>query len=329
MGLRDDVKQRRHEKIRSLLHHYNEIPDNGPDKQASEWNSGPGSNMDAGTTHQEEPVARHNADKTLRAAVDPSASGKGKARPLDPELAWKQNPNPWAAWDEERQSGETRSYVKSQHTDDFDPPGSSGWRRFRKELAWKFAVSVALFGGIWAMFETEYPWTAKGQAFVSEAMTSEIDFASVATWYKDVFAGAPSFIPIFGGSSGQATLVDGQPKQPVVSPLENATVVRTFAELLNGVELAGDPEAAVVAAETGRVIQVSVQGDSVLIQHANERTTIYGKLAAVNVAVNDWIEAGQTIGKLQPAGYDGHSFLYFAVKQKDRYMDPLDVIPID
>ncbi|RJE91041.1 M23 family metallopeptidase [Paenibacillus sp. 1011MAR3C5] len=329
MGLRDDVKQRRHEKIRSLLHHYNESSDNGPNRQASEWSSDSGSNMNAVAPLQEELVPKSSVDKSMRSPAGASVSDKGKTRSLDPELAWKQNPNPWAAWDEERQPGRARSYVKSQHTDDFDPPGTSGWKRFRNELAWKFAISVALFGGIWAMFEAEYPWTAKGQAFVTESMSSEIDFESVAAWYKDVFAGAPSFIPIFGGNGGQATLVDGQPKQPVVSPLENATVVRTFADLLNGVELAGDPEAAVAAVETGRVIQVSPQGDSVLIQHANERTTIYGKLAAVNVAVNDWVEAGQTIGKLQPAGHDGHSFLYIAVKQKDRYMDPLDVIPID
>jgi len=330
MGLRDDVKQRRHAKIRSLLHHYNESQNEyEADKPAVEWGSGARRGSQSSNTLHEEPLPKKQAELSYRDGAELPVSDKGKARSQDPELAWKQNPNPWAAWDEERGQGGARSYVKSQHTDDFDPPRVSGWKRIRNDLAWKFAISAALFGGIWAMFENDYPWTAKGQAFVSEAMSSEIDFASVASWYNDMFAGSPSFIPIFGGSSGQAALVDGQPKGPVVSPLEGATVVRTFADLLNGVELAGDPEAPVAAAETGRVIQVSAQGDSVLIQHANERTTIYGKLAAVNVTVNDWVEAGQTIGKLQPAGRDGHSFLYFAVKQKDRYMDPLDVIPID
>ncbi|WP_165861126.1 M23 family metallopeptidase [Paenibacillus paeoniae] len=328
MGLRDDVKQRRHEKIRSLLHYYNGSQDKDRrDEQANEWNTDSDSNISADKSLQEARASNETADPPLRRGNRPV--GLTQTGSADPELAWKQNPNPWAAWGEDRGSTGTRSFVKSQHTDDFEPP-RGGWRRLRKELAWKFALSVAIFGGIWTMFESEHPWSAKGQAFVSDAMSNEIDFASVALWYKDVFAGAPSFIPIFGGKSGNATLVDGQPKGLVVSPLEGATVVRTFADLLNGVELAGDPEAAVVAAETGRVIQISTRKDSVLIQHANERISIYGKLATVNVAVNDWVEAGQLIGKLQPVENDaGYSFLYFAVKQKDRYMDPLDVIPID
>jgi stage IV sporulation protein FA len=45
--------------------------------------------------------------------------------------------------------------------------------------------------------------------------------------------------------------------------------------------------------------------------------------------VNDWVEAGQQIGSLQTAVDGEQSFLHFAVKQNDRYMDPLDVIPID
>lgn len=366
MGLRDDVKQRRHAKIRSLLNHYNESQSdkNMRDVQL-ELNSVSSDSIHAGKRVQAESGISDQLDKLERlerqvrqeerdrqskldnldmldnldeldkpnksskAAPRHAGHGKGTAASLDPELAWKQNPNPWATWDEDRQPAEKRSYVNSQHTDDLDPP-SGGWRRLRKELAWKFAISVAIFGGIWAMFESEHPWSVKGQAFISEAMSNEIDFAAVALWYKDVFAGAPSFIPIFGGNGGDATLVDGQPKQPVVSPLEGATVVRTFADLLNGVELAGDPEAAIVAAETGRIIQVSAQKDSVIIQHANERITVYGKLASVSVSVNDWVEAGQQIGSLKPAEKDsGHSFLYFAVKQKDRYMDPLDVIPID
>lgn len=314
MGLRSDVKQRRQEKIKSLIHHYQE--------SAHEHNA-------INREKPSEPVkpepraARAKDGRPAPASLSPAPV----THPLDPELAWKKNPNPWSGWEYLEQPPGSRSFVKSQHTDDFQPPDRS-WGRFRKELTWKVVLSALVFGAVWAMFKVEHPLTQKGQEFVKEAMTEEINFEAVALWYNNVFAGAPSFIPLFD-DGGSAELVDGKPITPVVAPLEEAAVVRTFAELLNGIELAGASEAEVMAAETGRVIQVTERGDSVLIQHANNRITIYGKLESASVAVNDWVEAGQPIGKL-PAAQDGdQSFLYFAVKQNDRYMDPLDVIPLD
>ncbi|RIX50547.1 hypothetical protein D3P08_19920 [Paenibacillus nanensis] len=316
MGLRNDVKQRRQEKIKSLIHQYQE--------SAHEHNA-INRGIPSEPVKPEPRAAQTKESKPAPASLSPAPAN----HPLDPELAWKRNPNPWSGWedrDREQPPG-SRSFVKSQHTDDFQPPDKS-WGRFRKELTWKVIVSALMFGAVWAVFEVEHPLTQKGQAFVKEAMTEEINFEAVALWYNNVFAGAPSFIPLFDGG-GSAELVDGKPITPVVAPLEDAAVVRTFAELLNGIELAGASEAEVMAAETGRVIQVTERGDSVLIQHANNRITIYGKLESASVAVNDWVEAGQPIGKL-PASQDGdQSFLYFAVKQNDRYMDPLDVIPLD
>lgn len=291
MGLKDNVKQRRHDKIRSLLDHYNE-PDVSHQK----------------STNATPEIQTFNA--------------------LDPELAWKRNPNPWAAWEEQEPMPAGRSYVKSQHTDLFHPP-TNGWARLRKEITWKIVISLTLLGGVWTLFQLDHPMASKGQAFVSEVMKSEIDFASVALWYKDVFAGAPSFIPIFQDGSGYAALVDGEIRQAAVPPIEDAIVIRTFADLLNGVELAGDSGAQVVSIEKGRVIQVTEGRDSVLIQHANDRITIYGNLGGASVAVNQWVEAGQSIGRLLISEEKGQSLLYFAVKQNDRYMDPLDVIPID
>lgn len=314
MGLRDDVKQRRQQKIKSLIHQYQESAH--ADEHADMERMIP-------TAKPEPKVGQAKESKTAQAGIAPDRA----IHPLDPELAWKTNPNPWAVWEDREQPNSPRRFVKSQHADDFQPPVKS-WRGLRKELAWKFILSALAFGAVWGMFEIEHPLAQHGQAFVREAMTEEINFEAVAIWYKDVFAGAPSFIPLFNSGEG-AELVDGKPNTPVVAPLEDAAVVRTFADLLSGVELAGASEAEVVAAETGRVIQVTERGDSILIQHANNRMTIYGKLGSAAVAVNDWVEAGQLIGTL-PAAQDGeYSYLHFAVKQNDRYIDPLDVIPFD
>ncbi|MNR44805.1 Stage IV sporulation protein FA [compost metagenome] len=81
--------------------------------------------------------------------------------------------------------------------------------------------------------------------------------------------------------------------------------------------------------DKGRVIFVTDKGDNILIQHAGNVITVYGELSQSFVTVNDWVEAGDIIGKLPDAGSGGSSPLYFAVKRNDRYIDPLDVIPLD
>ncbi|MBD2870446.1 M23 family metallopeptidase [Paenibacillus arenilitoris] len=252
---------------------------------------------------------------------------------LDPEDAWKANPNPWARWDEAHDAFRKSSFVKGQGEAGHSPPVVKRSKHsFRNQFLWKLAIASLLFAGIWAMFRQDSEWAMQGRAIVTQALEDEIDFAAAAAWYKDHFAGAPSFIPIFRNDPGPAVGADGTVKLPVVAPLANGVLVRTFAELLDGVELAGASEAEVVAVETGRVLVLSEQangGSTVVVQHANGRVTVYGKLAQTEVQENDWVEAGDPIGRLPKADGAEPSLLYFAVKQNDKYIDPAGVIPLD
>jgi stage IV sporulation protein FA len=329
MGLRDDVRQRRHEKIKSLLEEYaakqegGEAPLQATAHMAKEEKRGKNEPNRRARTEEETHLVFPTAPP---AATDrESSSGQGQ----DPELAWKRNPNPWSAWDEETaQGGAPRSFVRQTRTyDDSGNPPRGGWSRFRRGLRWKAVAALLVFGGIYGMFHYQADWAQRGQQIVKQALTDEFDFAAAAVWYKQAFAGAPSFIPMFQGDSSGAVGVDGGVSGTIVVPIEGASLIRTFAETLNGVELAGDSEAPVAAAETGRVIMVTEE--QVLIQHANNRVSVYGKLGGTNVTVNDWVEAGDAIGKLKKANESGQSLLYFSVKQDDRYMDPLEVITLD
>ncbi|WP_424768140.1 peptidoglycan DD-metalloendopeptidase family protein [Paenibacillus sp. sgz302251] len=255
------------------------------------------------------------------------------ARELDPEKVWKTNPNHWASWNEDKGAFDRRSYVRgSEKQNSREPHDKLVKHSFRKELQWKLLIALLLFAAIWTMFRYDNEWTLQGQSLVKQALTHEIDFAAAAAWYKEHFAGAPTFIPIFQDESQTAIGADGTVMLPIVAPMAGGSLVRTFAELLNGVELAGESEQPVVAVETGRVLLLNDQaedGSTVVIQHANQRVTVYGKLGFTEVNVNDWVEAGEPIGKLQKAEDEQPSLLYFAVKQNDRYVDPMGVIPID
>ncbi|MFC5650088.1 peptidoglycan DD-metalloendopeptidase family protein [Paenibacillus solisilvae] len=252
----------------------------------------------------------------------------------DPERLWKSQPNPWesAGW----RVPPIPSKNNFQTKDGGGGQSGPDLKFIGRGLFIQSAISAALFIILFAMFRLDNPAAKQGQQLVTAALTENMDFESAAEWYKQVFSGAPSFIPSFGKDDNNAAkLAEGEVELPIIAPLAAGSVVRTFAETLSGVEIAGHSEEAVLAAETGRVLLVTDDentGKTVVIQHADNRVTVYGRLGLVQAAVNDWVEAGQSIGKLSAAGTDapdGQSLLFFAVKEKGKYVNPADVVPID
>lgn len=243
----------------------------------------------------------------------------------DPEQLWKSQANPWesAGW----------RIARSAHSGSGGRDNSGRYPSYIKGLFIQAAVSAALFFIIVAMFRIDMPVFKKGQELVAAALTDQIDFSAAAAWYDAAFAGAPSFIPLFGNNgTTESKLAEGGVSLPVSAPLNNGTVVRSFAETLGGVEIAGEPEEPVAAVETGRVLLVT--GDengrkTIVLQHVNERHTIYGGLENSSVKVGDWVESGSVLGTLAAAGENESSLLFFAVKEKNRYVNPADVVPLD
>ncbi len=260
---------------------------------------------------------------------DSSNKSSRQLKPLmerDPEKAWKNNPDPWASWENADKRFTKQSFVKEPDWSRYEKPGKgSVWM---KEFVIKTVLSAMIFVAVWSLFEYSNSWTRKGQAFVKQALTEEFNFAAAAVWYQHTFSGSPSFLPIFGQGKEDATAVGANLKPASAMPLQDAQLIRTFAELLNGIELAAPSGAPVMAVETGRVIFVSEEQGSVMLQHVNKRITIYTGIQA-DVKLNEWVTAGDPIGNLQQSKSGSHSLLFFSVKDNDRYVDPLDVIPFD
>lgn len=297
MNTKNNVKQRRDQKIKFL--------------------------REQGASFAEEETADYRTDRELRVNEPQS----------DPEKAWKSDPNRWAGWNDEREWLQSGSYVKRALPTKDKLPSPPEKHSFLKDLRWKILISMILFSVIWLLHQYDNKWTSAGQAMVKHALTDELDFKAAADWYNSTFAGAPSFIPIFKQNGNETIGADGRIRLPVSSPLADGVLVRTFAELLNGVELAGKPSQQVLAAEEGRVLlaESNENSASIVIQHAGKRVTIYGKLGDVMVKPDDWVQAGDPIGYLreQDELRSETSLLYFAVKQDGVFVDPLGVIPLD
>lgn len=203
---------------------------------------------------------------------------------------------------------------------------------FLSGLIRRVGVSAVVFGLVWGVFAFQHPWAIRTQAFVVQSLSHEMDFQAAQVWYEEHFGSAPSFIPIFGQTDDPSTKVNAS--RSLVSPIEGK-LVQSFAVDLKGIVLEPSggslSDRAVKSIETGRVLEVSQHADGItlLIQHTGERTAVYSRLAETTLKVNDWVQGGDIIGSLPPSSNGSTSSLYFELKEGNREVDPVDVIPFD
>lgn len=199
----------------------------------------------------------------------------------DPELLWKQNRGGWMDED----------------------GGGGGSPRFTAGFIRRAVASVLVFGAVWGIFLAREPWAVKAQAFITDALSNDMDFAAAQVWYETHFNGAPSFIPIFGENEVPAEKVNAS--HTLSAPLEGS-VLRSFADTLYGVEITSKTDSngsvTVKSVDTGRVLSVSKEaqgGIRVVIRHTGSLTAEYGHLSGTRLSADDWVESGDPVGWLQ------------------------------
>lgn len=199
-------------------------------------------------------------------------------------------------------------------------PPASAWRMRKWLLQGLF--SLALVAAVWLVETSTHPRMAPVQYWVAEAVTRDFDFAAVQAWYERQFGHSPSFLPAFAASwFGQANHEAAVEWRPLTG-----RVVKPFSPQHQGIRLSVAGSDEVYAVGTGWVVDVGERpglGMTVVVQHPRGSQTWYADLEDVHVAADDWVYAGDTIGR---AGSDGQWFL--ALRQRDRFVDPAAVLPL-
>ena len=242
----------------------------------------------------------------------------------DPERWWKERKKHWEDINEVNDAKPTNPVSTDADNIDRKAAVYSFYTHFKIQLV--ISIIIFIFLALAALLDQ--PIINKGRAWLHSQMNQALPFVELAAWYEKKFSGSPSFIPSFGNKSEQ--VISKQVHEKVaVAPVANGIIVRSFADSLTGVEIAGKPGGEVFTIDKGRVIFVREQGDSVIIQHAEQKVSIYSKLSSSKVELNQWVEAGQVIGYLREDEQSNAALLFFAIKQDDQYIDPLDVIDFD
>jgi murein DD-endopeptidase MepM/ murein hydrolase activator NlpD len=191
----------------------------------------------------------------------------------------------------ELRKGDTFSVVYEALTADGEPVSwnqSSG-----RVLAAEFVNNGKAHAAVWFQDGTQ-----KGGYYGFDGQSKRRSFLSSPMEFSRVTSGfSMRFHPILQKWRAHLGVDYGAPTGTAVRNVGDGTV--TFAGWQNGY---------------GNVIQ---------IQHANDRTTLYGHLSRIGVRVGQHVEQGAVIGNVGATGWATGPHLHFELKVKGQHQDPL------
>ncbi|MFD2759551.1 peptidoglycan DD-metalloendopeptidase family protein [Lentibacillus juripiscarius] len=204
---------------------------------------------------------------------------------------------------------------------DSSPSAPKNKSRHVSGFVLKGMLSAVLFFAAALLFESDTSLLSEPKQWTENALTEEFPFARVNQWYQETF-GAPMAL---SSSDSQ----DGGAEEALAFPV-SGSVSETFQANGTGVMLSPEGETNVSALQGGVVVFAGndrEMGKKVIVQHADNSKTIYGKLSSIDVHLYQFIDDGQSLGTFKP-GSDNKN-VYFAIEQNDAYIDPVQVIKVD
>ena len=155
-------------------------------------------------------------------------------------------------------------------------------------------------------------------------MEQEFQFAAVSKWYEKQFGEPLALLPTEKTEKKQNT--------PSYAIPAVGRVLEKFNENGQGIMVETESNTPVEAMNEGIVIFTGTKdklGKTVIIQHADGSESWYGNLGTITVKLYDFVEMGKEVGTAMKEGNDAKGVFYFAIKQGDHFIDPIQVIPFE
>jgi stage IV sporulation protein FA len=193
----------------------------------------------------------------------------------------------------------------------------------------KCLVAAVLVLGIGVIEKQNLFPSLKVKDRLKASLDNEFNFARVSSWYESEFGSPLAFLPFGRNQQVQKTSTTSASGNNFAVPV-TGQVTETFNQNKKGVTVKTAQNSDVEAIDSGYVLSITNDkniGKTVVIQHSNGNQSIYGKLKMVDVKAYDFVKKKQKIGTVSQNKSEG--VFYFAIKEGDHYVDPIQVISFD
>jgi stage IV sporulation protein FA len=199
---------------------------------------------------------------------------------------------------------------------------------FRKEVfMFKVLFSVCLILVVAILFKNPSLQFEPARKFVTHTMENDFQFAAVSTWYEEQFGNPLALLP----TKKEDIPKDVADKTEYAMPAAGK-VLESFDVNGQGIMVETGSKSSVEAMNEGNVIFAGNKdqlGKTVIIQHADGSETWYGNLQSVSITLYKFVEKGEEIGKVTDSEDNEKGMFYFAIKQGETFIDPIQVIKFE
>ncbi|MBD8069348.1 M23 family metallopeptidase [Bacillus sp. PS06] len=209
--------------------------------------------------------------------------------------------------------------------------GNDAHPLFSKEVfMFKILASVCIVLIVAILFKNGSANLDPARNFVSKTMENDFQFAAISTWYQEQFGNPLAFFPTPEEKDAETETAEGE-KTPQFAVPATGRVTESFQDNGQGVMVETGSNSAVEAMNSGTVTFAGTKdnlGKTIIIQHADGSQSWYGNLESIKVPLYTYVKAGDEVGKVTDTENEKGMF-YFAIKQGETFIDPIQVIKFD
>lgn len=211
-------------------------------------------------------------------------------------------------------------------------PSDDQWLNIppQQKLGMQTFVSVLLVGVAYFLFQSGIGLPLSWKESAREVMMRDFNFEGAGDWYEARYGELPAILPTL--STKKTAVPVTAPSVSVAWRLPKSwSVVRPYDPTSGKAVISTGVGDQITIGETGWVTYVGEKpgfGQTVVVRLTKGREVWFGNLEAVSVQPNDFLQSGQVIGVAKNANKTSRH-IYVAMKEKEQFIDPLEVISLD
>jgi stage IV sporulation protein FA len=195
----------------------------------------------------------------------------------------------------------------------------------------KILAATILFLMVGILFKNESPQFMETRSFVNEVFEKDFQFATVAQWYEEKFGMPLAILPSTEDDENNGEKVDDAKDMGYAIPA-SGHVSQPFTSDGRGLMIETNENSEVKVVKDGFVSFIGDRNDigkTVIIDHPGGGQTWYGMLETVELNLYNYVKTGTVVGLASKGQGEVKGEFYFAIKQEDTFIDPIQVIKFE